>query len=286
MFLGPTGVGKTLLAKSLAEFLFGSEDALIKLDMSEFMERHNVSRLVGAPPGYVGYEEGGQLSEAVRRRPYCVILLDEIEKAHPEVFNMLLQIMEDGNLSDAKGRRIDFRNAILIMTSNVGANLIKHGASLGFPVSRDEDKLREDEYSTMRDRVTEALKRTFRPEFLNRLDGVMVFRNLTKEQITEIVDLELNRVRVQLKEQEITLEVTDEVKSFLADAGYDADYGARPLRRVIQDKLEDRLSEGLLGGWIKTGDTVRVELDSEGQIQLVTIPVTTEDNSLLAEAMA
>ena len=286
MFLGPTGVGKTLLAKSLAEFLFGSEDALIKLDMSEFMERHNVSRLVGAPPGYVGYDEGGQLSEAVRRRPYCVILLDEIEKAHPEVFNMLLQIMEDGNLSDAKGRRIDFRNAILIMTSNVGANLIKHGASLGFAVSRDADKLREDEYSTMRDRVTEALKRTFRPEFLNRLDGVMVFRNLTKEQITEIVDLELNRVRVQLKEQEITLEATDEVKGYLADAGYDPDYGARPLRRVIQDKLEDRLSEGLLGGWIKTGDTVRVELDSEGEIQLVTIPVMTEDNSLLAEAMA
>ena len=234
----------------------------------------------------MGYDEGGQLSEAVRRRPYCVILLDEIEKAHPEVFNMLLQIMEDGNLSDAKGRRIDFRNAILIMTSNVGANLIKHGASLGFAVSRDEDKLREDEYSSMRDRVTEALKRTFRPEFLNRLDGVMVFRNLTKEQIKEIVDLELNRVRVQLKEQEITLEATDEVKGYLADAGYDADYGARPLRRVIQDKLEDRLSEGLLGGWIKPGDTVRVELDSEGQIQLVTIPAVTEEGPLLAEAMA
>jgi ATP-dependent Clp protease ATP-binding subunit ClpC len=286
MFLGPTGVGKTLLAKSLAEFLFGSEDALIKLDMSEFMERHNVSRLVGAPPGYVGYDEGGQLSEAVRRRPYCVVLLDEIEKAHPEVFNMLLQIMEDGNLSDAKGRRIDFRNAILIMTSNVGANLIKHGATLGFAVSRDEDKKREDEYTAMRDRVTEALKRTFRPEFLNRLDGVMVFRNLTKEQIKDIVDLELNRVRVQLKEQRITLEATDEIKGFLADAGYDADYGARPLRRVIQDKLEDRLSEGLLGGWLKPGDTVRVELDREGQIQLVTVPAPTESAPLLAQAPA
>jgi ATP-dependent Clp protease ATP-binding subunit ClpC len=222
----------------------------------------------------------------VRRRPYCVILLDEIEKAHPEVFNMLLQIMEDGSLSDAKGRRIDFRNAILIMTSNVGANLIKHGASLGFALSRDEAKLQEDEYSTMRDRVTEALKRTFRPEFLNRLDGVMVFRNLTKEQIKEIVDLELNRVRLQLKEQEITLEATDEVKGYLADAGYDADYGARPLRRVIQDKLEDRLSEGLLSGWLKSGDTVRVELDSEGEIKLVTTPVTTEENSLVAEAIA
>ncbi len=212
MFLGPTGVGKTLLAKSLAEFLFGSEEALIKLDMSEFMERHNVSRLVGAPPGYVGYEEGGQLTEAVRRRPYCVVLLDEIEKAHPEVFNMLLQIMEDGNLSDAKGRRVDFRNAIIIMTSNVGANLIKHGGALGFAVSRDEDQQQEDEYQVMKDRVTEALKRTFRPEFLNRLDGIMVFRNLTKEQIKDIVDLELNRVRQQLVEQDITLEVTDEVK--------------------------------------------------------------------------
>ena len=247
MFLGPTGVGKTLLAKSLAEFLFGSEDALIKIDMSEFMERHNVSRLVGAPPGYVGYEEGGQLSEAVRRRPYCVVLLDEIEKAHPEVFNMLLQIMEDGNLSDAKGRRIDFRNAILIMTSNVGANLIKHGAALGFAISRDEERQQEDEYQVMRDRVTEALKRTFRPEFLNRLDGVMVFRNLTKEQIKGIVDLELNRVRGQLNEQNITLEVSDAVKEMIAEAGYDSEYGARPLRRVIQDKLEDRLSEELLG---------------------------------------
>ncbi len=274
MFLGPTGVGKTLLAKSLAEFLFGSEDALIKIDMSEFMERHNVSRLVGAPPGYVGYEEGGQLSEAVRRRPYCVVLLDEIEKAHPEVFNMLLQIMEDGNLSDAKGRRIDFRNAILIMTSNVGANLIKHGAALGFAVSRDEEQRQEDEYQVMRDRVTEALKRTFRPEFLNRLDGVMVFRNLTKEQITGIVDLELNRVRGQLSEQSITLEVSDAVKGVIAEAGYDSEYGARPLRRVIQDKIEDRLSEELLSQRIKQGDTVRVELDDDGGIKLSVVPVT------------
>ncbi len=274
MFLGPTGVGKTLLAKSLAEFLFGSEDALIKIDMSEFMERHNVSRLVGAPPGYVGYEEGGQLSEAVRRRPYCVVLLDEIEKAHPEVFNMLLQIMEDGNLSDAKGRRIDFRNAILIMTSNVGANLIKHGAALGFAVSRDEEQRQEDEYQVMRDRVTEALKRTFRPEFLNRLDGVMVFRNLTKEQITGIVDLELNRVRGQLSEQSITLEVSDAVKGMIAEAGYDSEYGARPLRRVIQDKIEDRLSEELLSQRIKQGDTVRVELDDDGGIKLSVVPVT------------
>jgi ATP-dependent Clp protease ATP-binding subunit ClpC len=227
-----------LLAKSLAEFLFGSEEALIKLDMSEFMERHNVSRLVGAPPGYVGYEEGGQLTEAVRRRPYCVVLLDEIEKAHPEAFNMLLQIMEDGSLADAKGRRVDFRNAIIIMTSNVGASLIKHGGTLGFAVSRDEKKQQEDEYQAMKDRVTESLKRTFRPEFLNRLDGVMVFRNLDQEQIKEIVDLELNRVRTQLAEQEIKLEVSDEVRNVIAEAGFDSEYGARPLRRVIQDKVE------------------------------------------------
>ena len=285
MFLGPTGVGKTLLAKSLAEFLFGSEEALIKLDMSEFMERHNVSRLVGAPPGYVGYEEGGQLSEAVRRRPYCVVLLDEIEKAHPEVFNMLLQIMEDGNLSDAKGRRIDFRNALIIMTSNVGANLIKHGAALGFAVARDEMQQQENEYQVMRDRVTDALKRTFRPEFLNRLDGVMVFRNLSKEQITDIVDLELNRVRAQLSEHNITLETSPEVKSLIADAGYDAEYGARPLRRVIQDKLEDRLSEGMLSGRIKSGDTIRVELDRDREIQLVVVPETS-DAPVLAETVA
>lgn len=271
MFLGPTGVGKTLLAKSLAEFLFGSEDALIKLDMSEFMERHNVSRLVGAPPGYVGYEEGGQLSEAVRRRPYCVVLLDEIEKAHPEVFNMLLQIMEDGSLSDAKGRRIDFRNALLIMTSNVGANLIKHGASLGFAVARDQAQVQENEYQVMRDRVTEALKRTFRPEFLNRLDGVMVFRNLTREQIKDIVDLELARVETQLTEHSITLQVTDQVKNLIAEAGYDAEYGARPLRRVIQDRLEDRLSESLLSGQIQPGDKVKVLLDNDKQIQLTVV---------------
>ena len=266
MFLGPTGVGKTLLAKSLAEFLFGSEDALIKLDMSEFIERHNVSRLVGAPPGYIGYEEGGQLTEAVRRRPYCVVLLDEIEKAHPEVFNMLLQIMEDGNLSDAKGRRVDFRNAILIMTSNVGASLIKHGAALGFAVARDEAEQEESEYAGMKERVMDALKHTFRPEFLNRLDGVMVFRNLTREQITAIVELELSRVRALVAEHNITLVVTAEVKEEVAEAGYDSEYGARPLRRVIQDKVEDRLSEGLLSGEFKPGDVVTVVLGPGGRL--------------------
>ena len=266
MFLGPTGVGKTLLAKSLAEFLFGSEEALIKLDMSEFMERHNVSRLVGAPPGYVGYEEGGQLSEAVRRRPYSVVLLDEIEKAHPEVFNMLLQIMEDGSLADAKGRRIDFRNAILIMTSNVGANLIKHGGALGFATSRDDAARQEDEYQVMRDRVTEALKRTFRPEFLNRLDGTMVFRSLTKDQISEIVAWSCTGSTSSWPSRRSRWRSPTRSRTYLADEGYDAEYGARPLRRVIQDKLEDRLSEALLTGEVKPGSKVRITLGENKEL--------------------
>ena len=206
IFLGPTGVGKTLLAKTLAEFLFGSEEALIKLDMSEFMERHNVSRLVGAPPGYVGYEEGGQLTEAVRRRPYSVILLDEIEKAHPEAFNMLLQIMEDGYLSDAKGRRVDFRNTLILMTSNIGAKLIQGANKLGFAITKEEDEVsRENEYETMKAKVMDALKKTFRPEFLNRLDGVMVFRSPSRDEIAMIVELELQSLRMQLAEQRLRL---------------------------------------------------------------------------------
>ncbi|MCB0233086.1 MAG: AAA family ATPase, partial [Anaerolineae bacterium] len=267
MLLGPTGVGKTLLAKTLAEFLFGSDEALIKLDMSEFMERHNVSRLVGAPPGYVGYEEGGQLTEAVRRRPYCVVLLDEIEKAHPEAQNMLLQIMEDGHLSDAKGRRVDFRNAIMILTSNVGANLIKRASKLGFAFTNDDDVKREQDYESMRERVTDALKQAFRPEFINRLDGIMVFRHLTRDELTHIVDLELKRVYLQLSENEISLELTPEAKLFLAEEGYDPDYGARPLRRVVTDLVEDRLSEGLLAGDFKPGDTLTatLELDEAGK---------------------
>ena len=263
LFLGPTGVGKTLVAKTLAEFLFGSEDALIKLDMSEFMERHNVSRLVGAPPGYVGYDEGGQLTEAVRRRPYCVILLDEVEKAHPEVFNILLQIMEDGHLTDAKGRRVDFRNAIIIMTSNVGASMIKRAGGLGFVTSEDERKQQEATYQDLKERVMDALKRTFRPEFLNRLDGIMVFRPLTKEQIAQIVDIELKRVRDLLQEHEMDLIVTEEAKMFLADKGYNPDYGARPLRRVIQEHIEDALSEGMLAGRFQEGDVVEVGYDAE-----------------------
>ena len=270
MLLGPTGVGKTLLAKTLAEFLFGSDEALIKLDMSEFMERHNVSRLVGAPPGYVGYDEGGQLTEAVRRRPYSVILLDEVEKAHPEVQNMLLQIMEDGHLSDAKGRRVDFRNAIVIMTSNVGANLIKRASKLGFAFSADDDGKREQDYEAMRERVTDALKQAFRPEFINRLDGIMVFRHLTRDELTSIVDLELKRVYLQLTEHDITLVLSPEAKLFLAEEGYDPDYGARPLRRVVMNHVEDKLSEGLLAGEFKPGDTLLAEVftDETGKQQL------------------
>ena len=259
MFLGPTGVGKTLLAKTLAEYMFGSEEALIKLDMSEFMERHNVSRLVGAPPGYVGYEEGGQLTEAVRRRPYSVILLDEIEKAHPEAFNMLLQIMEDGYLSDAKGRRVDFRNTLILMTSNIGAKVIQGANKLGFAITREDDEQREQEYESMKAKVMEALKKTFRPEFINRLDGIMVFRSLARPEIAQIVDLELKPLRTQLAEQEIKLELTEAARLAVADAGFDPDYGARPLRRVIQNRIQDGLSEGMLINKFVPGDTVTVD---------------------------
>ncbi len=292
MLLGPTGVGKTLLAKTLAEFLFGSDEALIKLDMSEFMERHNVSRLVGAPPGYVGYEEGGQLTEAVRRRPYCVVLLDEIEKAHPEAQNMLLQIMEDGHLSDAKGRRVDFRNAILVMTSNVGANLIKRASKLGFAFTTDDDQKREQDYENMRDRVTDALKQQFRPEFLNRLDGIMVFRHLTKEELTSIVDLELKRVYLQLSEHDIKLDLTPEATLFLAEEGYDPEFGARPLRRVVMNHVEDKLSEGMLAGEFKPGDTVTASVvsDEAGKRQLkleVTVsgPLTAAEDQIAEEIL-
>jgi len=263
IFLGPTGVGKTELAKALAEFMFGAEDHLIKFDMSEFMERHAVSRLVGAPPGYVGYEEGGQLTEAVRRKSYSVILLDEIEKAHPEAFNMLLQIMEDGNLADAKGRKVDFRNTIIIMTSNVGAEQITGDMTLGFAFKEDAEKSQKREYETMREKVMSQLKQTFRPEFLNRIDAVIVFHSLTKEQIREIVRLELARVRTQLAEQAINLDVTDEAMDLLGERGYDHTYGARPLRRIIQNLIEDPLAEGLLNSKYQPGTTVRVDVEDD-----------------------
>jgi ATP-dependent Clp protease ATP-binding subunit ClpC len=270
IFLGPTGVGKTELAKALAEFMFGSEETLIKLDMSEFMERHNVSRLVGSPPGYVGYEEGGQLTEAVRRRPYSVILFDEIEKAHTEAFNMLLQIMEDGHLSDAKGKRVDFRNCILIMTSNLGVEMLSRTTALGFTRPQDEAQTEEEEYKKMKEKVLGELKRTFRPEFLNRVDGTMVFRALTKEQIKQIVDLELNKVRERLVDQDIKLRVSEAARDYLAKEGYDPNFGARPLKRTIQLKVEDPLSEGLLSGRFHTGDTILIELvDNAIDLQVV-----------------
>jgi ATP-dependent Clp protease ATP-binding subunit ClpC len=265
--MGPTGIGKSLLAKALAEFMFGSEDHLIKIDMSEFMERHAVARLVGAPPGYVGYEEGGQLTEAVRRKSYSVILLDEIEKAHPEAFNMLLQIMEDGSLADAKGRKVDFRNTIIIMTSNVGAEEISRDMTLGFAFNEDEDVSRRREYDTMKDKVMGRLKQTFRPEFLNRIDATIVFHSLTQEQIRQIVELELTRVRKQLAEQDLTLDVTTEAMDLLGDRGYDHTYGARPLRRVIQNLIEDPLAEGLLNGRFIAGGTVQVGV-TDGEIEL------------------
>jgi len=263
IFLGPTGVGKTELVRALAEFMFGSEDALIRLDMSEFMEKFAVSRLVGAPPGYVGYEEGGQLTEAVRRKSYCCILLDEIEKAHPDVFNLLLQIFDDGHLTDAKGRRVDFRNSIIVMTSNVGAELIRKGTSIGFTSRSNEARTREQNYQKMKENLLNELKKTFRPEFLNRVDGVVVFHPLTKEQIRQIVDLMLKSVTQQLAEKGIKLEVTDAAKDFLGEKGYDEIFGARPLRRVIQDKVEDKLSEDLLRGKFQPGDTVIVDLEGE-----------------------
>jgi len=262
IFLGPTGVGKTELVRALAEFMFGSEEALIRLDMSEFMERHTVARLVGAPPGYVGYEEGGQLTEAVRRKSYCVILLDEIEKAHPDVFNILLQIFDDGHLTDAKGRRVDFRNSIIVMTSNVGAELIRKGSTIGFAV-HDEAKTREESYERMKEKLLGELKKTFRPEFLNRVDGVVVFHALTKEHIRKIVDLMLVSATEQLAEKGIKLEVTEAAKDFLGEKGYDEVFGARPLRRVIQDMVENKLSEDLLRGKFQSGDTAVVDVEGE-----------------------
>jgi ATP-dependent Clp protease ATP-binding subunit ClpC len=259
IFLGPTGVGKTELTKALAEFLFGSEDALIQLDMSEFMERHTVARLVGAPPGYVGYEDAGQLTEAIRRRPYSIVVFDEIEKAHPEAFNMLLQIMEEGHLSDARGRMVDFRNAIIVMTSNIGAEMIKRSTQLGFSLPRDQQGSEAGDYEEMRKKLMEQLRHAFRPEFLNRVDATIVFRSLTKEEITQIVDLLLNNVRERLTEHHVTLEATQAAKEYLAEQGYDPDYGARPLRRVIQNQVEDVLSDGILSGRFEAGQTIVID---------------------------
>jgi ATP-dependent Clp protease ATP-binding subunit ClpC len=263
IFLGPTGVGKSELTKALAKFMFGSEDALVQLDMSEFMERHTVSRLVGAPPGYVGYEESGQLTEALRRRPYSIVVFDEIEKAHPEAHNMLLQIMEEGHLSDARGRKVDFRNAIIIMTTNVGADMIKRQAQLGFQLKREEALEEKLAYDDMRKKLTEALRRVFRPEFINRLDSVIVFRSLNKEDIEQIVELELNKVALRLEEHTIVLNATPAALEKLAALGYDPEMGARPLRRVIQQKVEDPLSDSLLSGDFEDGDLILVDLEND-----------------------
>jgi len=268
VFLGPTGVGKTELTKALARFLFGSEDALIQLDMSEFMERHTVSRLVGAPPGYVGYEEAGQLTEAIRRRPYSIVVFDEIEKAHPEAHNMLLQIMEEGHLSDAKGHKVDFRNTIIVMTSNIGADVIKRQTSFGFQHKVDEAVEEKLAYEEMRKKLIDSLKRVFRPEFINRLDSVIVFRALNREDIQKIVTLELDKVAERLKENNITLTATPAAVDQLAADGFDPDMGARPLRRVIQQKIEDRLSDALLAGNFAEGDAVEVMVNEDKEITL------------------
>ena len=275
VFMGPSGVGKTELARTLAEFLFGDEDALIQVDMSEYMEKHAVSRLVGSPPGYVGYEEGGQLTEAVRRRPYTVVLLDEIEKAHPDVFNILLQILEDGRLTDAQGRTVDFRNAIVIMTSNIGAATISKGQVLGFGEPVSEGGL---EYGEMKSRVMNELKKIFRPEFLNRIDEVIVFHKLSKDQIYEIVELMLNRLREQLHDRKLNLELTNEAKELLLEFGYDPSMGARPLRRAIQRYVEDVLAEEVLNGRLPLGSTIVMTREGE---QLVIADVLTSPQEVL-----
>ncbi|PKN91178.1 MAG: NDP-hexose 4-ketoreductase [Chloroflexi bacterium HGW-Chloroflexi-6] len=268
IFLGPTGVGKTELTRTLAKFMFGSEDAAIQLDMSEFMERHTASRLVGAPPGYVGYEDAGQLTEALRRRPYSIVVFDEIEKAHPEVHNMLLQIMEEGHLSDAKGRKVDFRNAIIVMTSNVGADLIKRQTSLGFNLKRDELVEEKVTYDEMRKKLNESLKRAFRPEFINRVDSTIIFRALNRDDIKQIVRLELSKVAARLVEHNITLTATPEALDLFAEQGYDAEMGARPLRRVIQMRVEDKLSDALLAGTFVDGDSIETGVDIDGEVVL------------------
>ena len=264
VFSGPTGVGKTELAKSLASYFFGSEESMIRLDMSEFMERHTVSKLIGSPPGYVGYNEGGQLTEAVRRKPYTVVLFDEIEKAHPDVFNMLLQILEDGRLTDAKGRTVDFKNTLLIMTSNIGSKVIeKGGGGLGFEFEQDQA---ESQYNRIRSLVNEELKQYFRPEFLNRLDEIIVFRQLTKDEVKEISEILLKEVFARLTEKNINLQVTDRFKERLVEEGYNPSYGARPLRRAIMRLLEDTLAEEILSGRLGDGDTATVDVDDTGKV--------------------
>ena len=281
LFLGPTGVGKTELVRAMAEFLFGHEDNMIRLDMSEFQERHTTARLIGAPPGYVGYDEGGQLTEGVRKKNYCAILLDEIEKAHPEIFNILLQIFDAGQLTDARGRRVDFRNSIIVMTSNLGSDLIKRDTSLGFAVKADEAQSDRQAYERMKDKVMDEVKRFFRPEFLNRLDATIVFHALSQSEIHQIVDLMMNMVRDELKERSINIELTEAAREHLGANGFDPILGARPLRRLIQNEVEDRMSDVLLSGEIAEGDTAIVDLDDDGNI---CIKVRKEEMAALSPA--
>ena len=265
MFSGPTGVGKTLLAKTLAEFMFGEEDSLIQLDMSEYMEKHNVSRLVGAPPGYVGYEEGGQLTEKIRRRPYAVVLLDEIEKAHPDVFNMLLQIMEEGHLTDSFGRTVDFKNVVLIMTTNAGANKMAHGGSMGLHTLRGADDTRS--YDEMKSHLMHELQKQFKPEFLGRLDEVVVFRKLTRTELMEIVDIELSKVYDRLQQKGLKMLLSNDARDFIITKGEaedGLDYGARPLRRSVERFIEDPLSEELLRGTFEGKNVINVEVIEVG----------------------
>jgi ATP-dependent Clp protease ATP-binding subunit ClpC len=264
MFLGPTGVGKTELARTLARFLFDDENAMVRLDMSEYQEKHTVSRLIGAPPGYVGYEEGGQLTEAVRRRPYRVILLDEIEKAHPEVFNSLLQVLDDGRLTDGHGRTVDFKNTIIIMTSNTGVELIRREAGLGFAPQKEEGKDQKRSYERMKEKLMAEVEKTFRPEFLNRLDEIIVFHELTEEQLRSIVDLLVKDLRGRLAERGLGVEITDKAGSWLVKEGYDPIFGARPLRRAIERHVENPLSTKLLRGEFGQGDTIIVDLGDDG----------------------
>ena len=264
IFLGPTGVGKTELARTLAQFLFDDENTMVRLDMSEYQEKHTVSRLIGAPPGYIGYEEGGQLTEAVRRRPYRVILLDEIEKAHPEVFNSLLQILDDGRLTDGHGRTVDFKNTVVIMTSNVGVELIKRDMTMGFAAQKDEAETQQQSYEKMREKMLGELKKTFRPEFINRIDEIIVFHELTEEQLKSIVDLLVKDLQKRLADRELAIELTEGAKSWLVKVGYDPVYGARPLRRAIERYVESPLSTRLLRGEFSQGDTIIVDLGDDG----------------------
>ena len=263
LFLGPTGVGKTELARALAEVLFDNEDAIVRIDMSEYMEKFSVSRLVGAPPGYVGHDEGGQLTEAVRRKPYSIVLLDEIEKAHPDVFNILLQVLDDGRLTDSQGRTVDFKNTVIIMTSNIGASNIKTAGTMGFSADAAGEE-QKAAYDKMKARVMDALKATFRPEFLNRVDETIVFHALEKEHILSIVDLMMQDLHKRLQEQDIKMEVSAQAKAKLVEDGYAPAYGARPLRRTIQRLVEDPLAEDLLQGRYTAGDTVKVDVTKDG----------------------